>query len=193
MTNRCFHFSYNIRKYVELPFLSYKIDKLQFESSVFLTDLQWLHNKINATGCVQLLNDIYLISPPTEADSKLPDHLKFLKRFLEIHFKSLNYDAQQLYSLLETYIKHEQAKNNQLASNPIVLGWLKTIEDNKILRIEKIEIGEKEMNVNDDDTEDISDKNDHGYDIIMNSNLDGNFVISLSTDREEICVWNVTK
>jgi hypothetical protein len=159
-----------------------------------LTDLTWLHNKINATGCVQLLNDIYLINPPTENESKLPDHLKFLKRFLEINYKSLNYDAQQLYSLLGTYIKYEQTKKNQLANNPIVQNWAKTIIEHKILRIERIEFDNEENHNNDDENdENYSDKNEKGYDLIMNSNLDGNFVISLSTEREEICVWNVEK
>ena len=81
---------------MELPFHSFKTDKLQFETSSYLTDLTWLHNKIDATGCVQLVNDIYLLSAPHVDGATIAIHLEFLKRFLEIHAKQLNYDAQQL-------------------------------------------------------------------------------------------------
>lgn len=173
--------SYNVRKFVELPFHSFKTDKLQFETSLYLTDLAWLLNKINATGCVQLLNDIYLLSAHHVDGATLAVHLEFLKRFLEIHSKPLNYDAQQLNSLLLAYIKCSNENDNT-----IIQGWKKAIEDSKDLRIEKIENEHVE-------TAEVSDEeNEKGYDFIMNC-ANNNFVISLSTDREEICVWNVTK
>ena len=164
---------------MELPFHSFKSDKLQFETSSYLTDLTWLLNKINATGCVQLLNDIYLLSAPHD-ENKLSVHLEFLKRFLEIHSKPLNYDAQQLNSLLLAYIR----RNGN--DNIIINGWKTAIEESKDLRIEKIE------NEHVESPEESNDENEKGYDFIMNC-ANNNFVISLSTDREEICVWNVTK
>lgn len=108
-------------------------------------------------------------------------------KFLQVHFKSLNYDAQQIYSLLSTYIKNESTKS-QIASDSIVQRWSKEIEGQKILRIEKIYTVES-----DDENQDEDDSNKNGYDSLINSNCDENFVISLSTDREEICVWNVLK
>jgi hypothetical protein len=184
--------SYNTRKFVELPYHSFKIDKKEFETSTYLTNTTWLHNKINSTGCVQLLLDIYLISPPRSPQSpitsKLSEHLEFLMNFLQIHFKSLNYDAQQIYSLLSTFIKRKLSK---VGGNAIVQRWKREIDEQKTLRIEKIDTGE-----DDDDEEQpcmSEEPNANGYDSLINTNRDENFVISLSTDREEICVWNVLK
>jgi hypothetical protein len=120
------------------------------------------------------------------ARTKLDEHLDFLIKFLEIHYKSLNYDAQQLHSLLLTFIKQETEKRKEVASNPIIQGWKKDIENEKVFRIERLHICE--------DTDDADNElNKYGYDFLINSNKDENFVISVSTNREEICVWNVLK
>lgn len=186
--------SYNTRKFTELPFHSFKIDKKEFETSQYLTSLQWLHDKISATSCVQILLDIYLISPPKQSSEtspnvhpKLAEHLEFLIKFLQVYFKSLNYDAQQLHSLLLTFIKIESAKRSEIASNSIIQQWMTEIEDGNLLRIERLHA--------DDDAEEESeggdDGNKNGHDFLINTNQDERFVISLSTDREEICVWNI--
>lgn len=99
----------------------------------------------------------------------------------------MNYDAQQIYSLLSTYIKRESLKRSQVASDAIIQGWKNEIEEQKILRIEKI------ITDDGDQEDEPSDASIIGYDSLMNSNCDENFVVSLSTDREEICVWNVLK
>lgn len=108
--------------------------------------------------------------------------------FLQLHFKSLNYDAQQIYSLLMTHIKSETAKRSEIASDLIVQRWIEEIVDQKILRIEKINAEEET-----EEDEESDESNQNGYDSLINTNRDENFVISLSTDREEICVWNVLK
>jgi hypothetical protein len=105
-------------------------------------------------------------------------------KFLQNHFKSLNYDAQQIYSLFSTYIIQESLKRREIFNDAIIQGWKKEIEEQNILRIEKI-------GTDDDYEEDNAGVN--GYDFLINSNRDENFVISLSTEREEICVWNVLK
>lgn len=163
-----------------------------------MTNLTWLHNKINSTGCVQLLLDIYLISPPKSHQSeqqspdtsKLSEHLDFLKKFIQIHFKSLNYDAQQIYSLLSTRIKVESSKRSEVANDSIIQGWKSEIEEKKILRIERVENSSEE---DDENNIEGNDTNKDGWDSLINTNRDENFVISLSTDREEICVWNALK
>lgn len=194
------YFSYNTRKFIELPYHTFKIDKKEFETSSYLTNLTWLHNKINSTGCVQLLLDIYLISPPKSQQSepqspvlnKLSEHLDFLLKFLQIHFKSLNYDAQQIYSLLATHIKTESSKRSEYANDLIIQGWSKDIKDQKILRIEKVNTDDDEDD-NEEQSNEVHESNKNGYDTLINTNHNENFVISLSTDREEICVWNVLK
>jgi hypothetical protein len=185
-------FSFNTRKFIELPFHSFKIDKKEFEISQYLTSLQWLHDKIDSTSCVQILQDIYLISPPKQSSEMSPnvhhkfaEHLEFLISFLQIHFKSLNYDAQQLYSLLSTFIKIESAKRSEIASNSIIQKWKMEIEDGNLLRIERLRVDNAEEETEKDDG------NKNGHDFLINTNQDERFVISLNTDREEICVWNI--
>lgn len=186
--------SYNNRKFIELPFHSYKIDKKEFETSHYLTNLQWHHDKIKSTSCVQILFDIYLISPPSQrsemspnAHPKLAEHLDFLTKFLQIHFKSLSYDAQQLHSLLLSFIKTEAAKRNEIASNSIIQQWQREIvEDGKLLRVERVHADE-----GNETEEDVDGNNKNGHDFLINTSRDERFIISLSTDREEICVWNV--
>lgn len=183
--------SFNTRKIIELPFHSYKIDKKEFETSKYLVNLTWLHNKIKSTGCVQFLLDIYLTNPPPQSQSpsstnKLSGHLEFLLNFIQTRFEALNYDAQQIYSLLSTYIKREAQSNND-----IVKSWLKEIEDKNILIIEKIEFESEETVSSSDD----SAENADGYDQLINTNnkTNENFIISVHTAREEICVWDVIK
>lgn len=185
---------------MELPYHSYKIDKHQFEESSFMTNLTWIHDKINATGCVQLLNDIYLIHPPnhqqthTTLTSTLSEHLLFLRKFLQFHFKPLNYDAQQLYSLLSTMIKHQSKIHTNIADTTIIQNWEKTIKEEKILRIEKIDTEQdEEEDEEQNEMDELNNINTDGHDFLINTNRDDNFVISLSTEREEICVWNVIK
>ena len=153
--------------------------------------MQWLHDKINSTSCVHLLEDINLISLPKQnsemspnVHAKLADHLGFLKKFIEIYFKSLNYDAQQIFSLLSTFIKTESVKHGEIVGNSIIQAWKKEIEDGNILRIERLHAGDEEIESEDDE-------NKNGHDFLINTNQDGKFVISLSTSREEICVWNI--
>lgn len=62
--------------------------------------------------------------------------------------------------------------------------------DQKILRIEKIETADGDEA---DEPSDPNDSNKNIYDSLINTSKDENFVISLSTDREEICVWNALK
>lgn len=150
--------------------------------------MTWLYNKIKSTGCVQFLLDLYLTIPHSQSPtvSKLSEHLEFLLKFLQIYFKPLNYDAQQIYSLLSTHINLEiQSKK---VNNQIIKDWLQSILDQNLLTIHKIEIGDEE------DSEELKDENENGYDQLINTNSrDENFIISVHTGREEICVWNVLK
>jgi len=195
--------SYNTRKFLELPYHSFKLDKKEFETSAFLTNLTWLHDKINATGCVQLLLDIYLISPPhhhaepqSPISNKISGHLIFLMNFIRLYFRSLNYDAQQIYSLLSTFMKKDSINQEEIANDAIIQEWKKEIEGQKILRIEKVDVqsddGADERN-GAADVPLLNDSNENGYDLLINTDHDENFIISMSTDREEICVWNVLK
>lgn len=159
--------------------------------------MTWIYNKIKSTGCVQFLLDVYLTIPYSKNHqqqspiSKLSGHLEFLLKFLQIYFKPLNYDAQQIYSLLSTHINHEIQDKNDNVNNQIIQNWLKSILDQNLLTIQKIKIDDDD---NSEENEDESDGNENGYDQLINTNSkDENFIISVHTDREEICVWNVLK
>lgn len=126
---------------------------------------------------------------PNARNIKLAEHIEFLIRFLQIHYKSLNYDAQQLNSLLSTFIKAESLKSSDLSSNSIIQGWQKDIKSSDVY-IERLHVNgsdEVEESENDEDRE----SNKNGYDFLINTNVNERFAISFNTEREEICVWNV--
>lgn len=173
--------SYNLRKLIELPYHTFKLNDKTFETSLYLIQLKWIYDKINATGCVHLLNDISLTK-------KLPNHLIILKKFLQIYFKALNYDAQQFYSMLGGFLNEESKENNEFSQNgvfksSVLENWREVINEIPVSCLERLHIGEQN----------IETVNSVGYDLITNIEGEGYFVISMSTDREEICVWDVAK
>lgn len=192
------YFSFNIRKFVELPYLKYKLEASgqSFAMSSFLTDLSWLHEKLTATGCVHLLNDICLANlVDNSGGTPAFGHLVLLKKFIEENFKALNYDGQQLFSLLYVCIEAEKRVNgSSLAGNEVLKKWLDFIDSSPVTYLQKVEYSEPSVAEDGAETKD-ADKMQAtmGYDLIMNLNIDGFFVISLSTEREEICVWDVAK
>nr|XP_029715451.1 uncharacterized protein LOC109412936 [Aedes albopictus]XP_029715453.1 uncharacterized protein LOC109412936 [Aedes albopictus]XP_029715454.1 uncharacterized protein LOC109412936 [Aedes albopictus]XP_029715455.1 uncharacterized protein LOC109412936 [Aedes albopictus]XP_029715456.1 uncharacterized protein LOC109412936 [Aedes albopictus]XP_029715457.1 uncharacterized protein LOC109412936 [Aedes albopictus] len=184
--------SFNTRKFIELPYHKYKLEAsaASFATSSFLTDLGWLHEKLTATGCVHLLNDICLVN-----DDSAVGHLMVLKKFLETHFKALNYDGQQLFSLLSVYIEAEtEAVGSSLTENEVLKKWRVFIDSSPVTYLQKLEYSEAGVITEEPPKESGDVKSAPvGYDLIMNLNIDGFFVISLSTEREEICVWDVAK
>uniref|UniRef100_A0A182PJR6 WD_REPEATS_REGION domain-containing protein n=1 Tax=Anopheles epiroticus TaxID=199890 RepID=A0A182PJR6_9DIPT len=183
---------FNYRKIVELPYHKYKLDatatESSFSNSPYLTDLAWLQDKLIATGCVHILNDICLVDGATSAGS----HVALLKSFIESHFKALNYDGHQLYSMLRPVLVAErQRADSPYANSAVVQQWLETINSSPVPFLEKLvpEYGE------DDGEKPAADKAPTvvGFDLMMNLSIAGYFVISLSTEREEICVWDVAK
>lgn len=126
---------------------------------------------------------------PNTRNVKLAEHIEFLIRFLNIHFKSLNYDAQQLPSLLWTFIKAELLKNSDFSKNSIIQGWQKEIQSSDVY-VERLHMSEDEYEEAEEKQND-EGSNKNGHDFLMNTNVNERFVISFNTEREEICVWNV--
>jgi hypothetical protein len=176
-----------LRKFIELPYHKFKLEGSSeaFSKSPYLTDLTWLYEKLSATGCVHILNDIYLVDL---ADSSYDvEHIKFLLKFIELNFKALNYDAQQLHSLLHVFIAHECQGE---PSNATVRSWYDAINSCSVTRLERLDMPEE---TGDEDADDDDDETKFGYDLLMNLNIDGYFAIGLSTEREEISVWDVAR
>lgn len=172
-------FSYNTKKLIELPYHAYHLNKKSFESSVYLTDLQWIYDKLNGTGCVHLLNDIDLIGNQQNAAVKL------LKQFLINNHVALNYDGQQFYSTLRKYLVDDFVETDpSLRKDNVISKWLEILENIPIPCLLPINLKE-----NGEPTD--SEMNKVGYDSLINLGGRGYFVASINTENEEICVWDV--
>uniref|UniRef100_A0A182UJA3 AAA domain-containing protein n=1 Tax=Anopheles melas TaxID=34690 RepID=A0A182UJA3_9DIPT len=145
----------------------------------------------------KILYDYYELQPTVFLDKKdsatsAGTHVALLKSFIETHYKALNYDGNQLYSLLHPVLVAEQQRpGSPYANSTVVQQWLKTINNSTVPFLEKLVLTEGE----DEEEKQAVDNmpNVVGFDLIMNLSIEGFFVISLSTEREEICVWDVAK
>lgn len=177
----------NLSKFIELPYHAYIVNQptRSFAESIYLTDLNWIHTKLRATKCVQcILNDIHLISDNGSHNSK---SLDALKQFLEISIRPINYDANQFYPMFKHFIKTLVAEDEQLSQNTIYQKWLSAFESIPISYLDII--AQKLSSAIEKDAQKLA----IGYDVIANLGGNGYFVASLSTKREEICVWNVPR
>ncbi|KAJ6649686.1 putative WD repeat-containing protein, partial [Pseudolycoriella hygida] len=170
---------YNKKKFIELPYHAFKSDENTFATSLYLTDINWIYSKLNATGCVHILNDIYLIGKSRLKSNK---HLQLLEKFLTTNIRPLNYDGRQFYSLFPAFLKKALKANADLPNDKIVSQWLDQLKVIPIPYLEELVSTEVE-----------TEQKVVGYDAIMNLGGKGYFVASLSTEREEICVWDVPK
>lgn len=200
-----------------------------YANSRYLTDLTWIFNKLNATGCVHILNDLYdaigehaslatdrkssavelMVEPPS-----IKNHTDLLRQFLEQHFRPLNYDARQLYSLMPAYVERECQLNAKLSSSdPVIREWqqhfanaipIPYLETLGNAAQEMMDAQRRKSSAIDVDALAASsattsiggggaNRKAIGYDVITNLGGTGYFVASLSVDREEICVWDVTR
>ncbi|XP_075985298.1 NACHT domain- and WD repeat-containing protein 1 isoform X5 [Anticarsia gemmatalis] len=183
---------YNTRKLDELPFQHYHIYKDEpetFAHQPYFTKLDWIHDKLAATDCCHFLEDIALVHL-----DPLPEHIEILKDFLETHSYALDYDHRQFYGLLRMTLEKRQRDGHQIKS-PIVQGWMSEITEPPVPTFypenedfwKLLEVKEKrEFSMGDG----FDTKN---YDLIVRFDSRGKFVATVSTEREEICVWDVTK
>lgn len=169
-------FSYNTRKLIELPYQAAVVENVNFSSSEYLCNLEWIQQKISGVGCAEFLNDICLVK---ESDAP---HLQFLKSFINKNYAALNYDGCQL-NLLFT---HEFRKNGSQLENTsidksIIKGWQEFVHNVPIPWLELVN--------------DVNIEADHNiyYDILISSSKDNDFVVSLSQKFQQICVWDVKR
>lgn len=184
--------SYNISKFIELPYHAFKTDftsststSSTFDRSIYLTDLNWIQTKLKATKCVQhILNDIFLLH---NQEYLKCSHLRLLLQFFEYNTRPINYDADQFYPLLKHFMTTALAKQNpDWSEDSICNKWLNDFNDISISYLDIIDDNELA-------TKDAECKDESGYDVITNLGGNGYFVASLNTLREEICVWNVPR
>lgn len=179
--------SFNYSKFCELPYHAFKCDPSAFGRSSYLTDLTWLYHKLNATGCIHLLNDLNLLD-----DEQINNHhhLAILKKFLMKHMRPLNYDASQFYTFLPPFVDGECSANESLKTDEVVSKWLVHFDTIPIPYFTQVsDPNAAERSTSSDDLK----QRHNGYDVVQNLGGDGYFVATMSVDREEICVWDVTR
>lgn len=153
------------------------------EDSPYLNDTNWIYNKICGSNCFQILEDIQLLPEIKNEFTKL------LKEFLERYSCFLNYDGRQFYSHLYTFLnkKHKAgtefgekvSKIFELTKNPPVTSLIplndEEPEENDIIYPSAIPLIARP------------------FELVVRIPETNRFVISVSTTREEICVWDIKK
>lgn len=155
----------------------------------YFTQLDWIHDKLAATDCGHFLEDIALVHI-----DPLPEHLEILKELFVTHSYALDYDHRQFYGLLRAVMEKRQREGIEVDSE-IVQDWMKEIWDPPIPTFypanedfwKVLENKEKR------DTSMAEGFDSKSYDLIVRFNTRGKYVATVSTEREEICVWDVLR
>ena len=178
--------SYNRRKLDELPYHYFQLHGNKLENSSYLTDISWIYDKVCGSNSYQILEDIYLC----EDAVKKNNFVNVLKDFLEIHSSILNYDGRQFYGYFFDYLRNNMHvgdtfelvdKNIQdayrIAQNPPVLS---------LVPIKNIEVPDYTSCANNK-----SVFKEIIFDIVCRLHDSDQYVVSVSTEKEEVCVWDV--
>lgn len=184
--------SYNTRKLDELPFQHYhllKNDQGLFSTKEYFTNLDWISAKLAATDTGYYLEDLALIHL-----DPLPEHIEILKELFEANSYALDYDYRQFYTCLRMTMEKRQRERIEIKSK-IVKEWLDIIQDPPVPTFypaneefwKVIEHKEKKEVPFGDDFDSKS------YDCIIRFETRGKFVATVSTERAEICVWDISQ
>lgn len=124
----------------------------------------------------------------------LPEHIEILKELFETHSYALDYDHRQLYGLLRAVIEKKEREGTEIQTK-IVQEWMNVIYDPPIPTfypdnedVWKMLEGKEKR-----DSSTVERFDSKHYDLIVRLDSRGKFVATVSTEREEICVWDVTK
>lgn len=129
------------------------------------------------SSCYQILEDINLHGVPHN------DFIKVLKDFIEINASILNYDGRQFYSCLYKYLKEKNDENElnlenndtqlaQIYSETIVPPVLSFVPNNFAL---------------------MEPNKECIFDLLVRLPNTDQFVATLSTQNEELYVWDIIK
>ncbi|XP_059055789.1 uncharacterized protein LOC131849694 [Achroia grisella] len=183
---------FNTRKLDEIPYQHYHLYKDEpntFANQPYFTDLSYVYDKLAATDCSHFLEDLDLVHIDPQ-----PEHIQILKEVFEIHSYALDYDHRQFYGLLRTTMEKRQRDGIPIKSE-IVENWSKEIWEPPVPTFyaanedfyKVVENKEKR------DVSMVEGFDSKTYDLIVRFDTRGKFVATVSTEREEICVWDVTK
>ncbi|XP_055919409.1 uncharacterized protein LOC129951337 [Eupeodes corollae] len=160
----------------------------QYFTKYYFKDLSWISNKITSSGCFQYLYDIIIAEEKfkkTLADSF--QHIALLKLFLAQNMMQLNYDGSQFYTFFKVFLKNTIAKDESLNSNDYIQHWITTIDQIKITYLESL-TNDKD---NDNDNQENIPDGTRSYNEVVILKRPGHFIAAISTNCDEICVWDV--
>ncbi|TDG44206.1 hypothetical protein AWZ03_009380 [Drosophila navojoa] len=193
--------TYNYQKYLKLPYhhfcaviedkpAPHKIDILF--NCFYFTDLQWIANKVHATGPAHLMHDILHAEWLAGSEGSTGYvHINFLKQFLVRYLHELSYDGQQFYTLMKYYLKTRFKDDESLKDDEKIRSWWEYTNE---LEFAFLEILNADLDAKDDEAnaaESNATPAVRGYDVLMNLPQPGCYVASLCTERAEICIWDV--
>lgn len=184
------YFSYNRRKLDELPYHSFKIQDVSLENSPYMYDLSWIFDKVCGSNCNQLLEDIYIY----KNISNTSEFVETLRIFLETHSNILNYDGRQFYGCFYNYI-YDKIKKGEMTINTMnkkILEAYRIAENPPILSLVPInhyyEINNGDVISSDSGKSIFKDVH---FNLISRLPETDKFIVSISTNKEEIAVWDV--
>lgn len=173
---------YNRRKLDELPFHYYNLYG-EIEKSQFVSDIDWLYAKTCGSNCYQILEDINL-------QDKIKNQFTIvIKDFIETHASVLNYDGRQFFSHIYQYMDEK-----------INDGTIKLESDNQLKKLFELAKSPPVLSllpVNTKVNATAQNQNNlYGnkyFDLLSRLPKTDRFITSLSTNLEEVCVWDVVK
>lgn len=157
--------------------------KSEPDLSLYFTDIHWIYDKVQGSNSFQILEDICLIKPLNNQFTHT------LKDFLELNAMLLNYDGRQFYSHLHNYIE-KHVKNTDLLNNPTVQEIVALIKNPPVLSLIPLNGLDIEEKMPFDSTTSFQSSI---FDIVIRIPQTDNFVVTVSTQKEEICVWDIRK
>ncbi|XP_018319781.1 NACHT domain- and WD repeat-containing protein 1 isoform X2 [Agrilus planipennis] len=170
---------YNKRKTNELPYQFYCLDKMSFCKSTYLTDLSWIYTKICASGPCQMLEDLFI------CENAQDKYIEILREFLEENTVFLKYDGRQFYPQLYCFLKMKIAKKQLQISSEIKLSEIfERTKTPPVLSLVPLDV---------DTSEDELNMGTINFNLILRLPGTDSFIVSVSTERDEICVWDVVR
>lgn len=165
----------------ELPYHYHQLNPNELEKSIYLNDIKWIYDKVCGSNCYQLLEDIYL------NESKDNKFITVLKDFLETNASYLNYDGRQFYAQLRYYLD-DKIKSEYSLDESHIKELYEFTKNPPVISIVPL----KNL-IKKDNDEDVTTFKEKCFNLITRLVDTDRFVVSISTDKEEISVWDVRK
>lgn len=169
---------YNRRKLDELPFHHRHLFE-NLQESPYLSDISWVYDKVCGSNCFQLLEDIYMMRTKDK-------YLQILQDFLETNATTLNYDGRQFYAQLHNYLDVRKTELNLEANDSKASEVFRITKNPPVLSLVPL----CSINNVENKTPDGSVYKEKCIDLITRLTTNENVVVSISTNQEEISVWD---